>query len=151
MRVVEQWKLGRKNVDDGALLVVAKDDRTLRIEVGYGLEGVLNDAVSKRIVSEIIVPKFKEGDFYGGIAAGVDRIARLIEGEPLPPPPEQAHRGLPGQWLPYLFLLVFGLRGALSAAIGRMPGAIVTGGIATVLTWLFAGAFFIALGAGLMA
>jgi uncharacterized protein len=71
LRVVDQWKLGRKNVDDGVLLIVAKNDRMMRIEVGYGLEGVLNDATSKRIISEIIVPRFQQGDFYGGINAGL--------------------------------------------------------------------------------
>jgi len=86
LRVVEQWKLGRKKVDDGVLLIVAKDDRKVRIEVGYGLEGVLPDAIAKRIVEEAIVPRFKAGDFYGGITAGVDRILRVIEGEALPPP-----------------------------------------------------------------
>src|SRR5512140_1885383 len=86
LRVAEQWKLGRKKVDDGAVLVVAKTDRALRIEVGYGLEGALNDATSKRIISEIITPRFREGDFYGGISAGVGQIIRVIDGEPLPAP-----------------------------------------------------------------
>lgn len=86
LRVAETWKLGRKGVDDGALLVVAKDDRTLRIEVGYGLEGVLNDATAKRITNEIIVPAFKQGRFYEGINAGVELMIQVIEGEPLPPP-----------------------------------------------------------------
>jgi len=86
LRVAETWKLGRKGVDDGALLLVAKDDRTLRIEVGYGLEGVLNDATAKRITNEIIVPAFKQGRFYEGINAGVERMIQVIEGEPLPPP-----------------------------------------------------------------
>ncbi len=67
LRVADQWKLGRKKVDDGAILVVAKNDRALRIEVGYGLEGALNDATSKRIISEIITPRFKQGDFYGAL------------------------------------------------------------------------------------
>ncbi len=86
LRVAEIWKLGRKGVDDGALLLVAKDDRSLRIEVGYGLEGVLNDATAKRITNEIIVPAFKQGRFYEGINAGVERMIQVIEGEPLPPP-----------------------------------------------------------------
>src|SRR3989338_635957 len=86
LRVAEVWKLGRKGVDDGALLLVAKDDRAMRIEVGYGLEGVIPDAVAKRVISEIITPYFKQGDFYGGIQAGVTRLVRLVEGEPLPPP-----------------------------------------------------------------
>jgi uncharacterized protein len=86
LRVAEQWKLGRKKVDDGAILVIAKTDRALRIEVGYGLEGALNDAISKRIISEIITPRFKQDDFYGGISAGVEQIIRVVDGEPLPQP-----------------------------------------------------------------
>ena len=74
LRVAEAWKVGRKGVDDGALLVVAKNDRKLRIEVGYGLEGALNDATSRRIIAEVISPKFRTGDFAGGIAAGVDKM-----------------------------------------------------------------------------
>src|SRR5258707_11064595 len=85
VRVEETWKLGRKGVDDGVLLVVAKNDRRLKLEVGYGLEGVLPDAAAKRIIEDDITPRFKQGDFYGGIRAGVDRMMRTIEGEPLPP------------------------------------------------------------------
>src|SRR6202171_2650241 len=87
IRVAEAWKIGRKKVDDGALLVVAKDDRKLRIEVGYGLEGALNDVTSKRIIDEIITPKFKNGDFAGGFPAGVERTIGVVAGEPLPAPP----------------------------------------------------------------
>src|SRR5213076_229246 len=86
IRVAEAWKIGRKRIDDGALLVVAKNDRRLRIEVGYGLEGALNDVTAKRIIDEVITPKFRSGDFAGGISAGVDRIVRLIDGEKLPAP-----------------------------------------------------------------
>ncbi|HSD60573.1 MAG TPA: YgcG family protein, partial [Burkholderiales bacterium] len=93
IRVAEQWKLGRKGVDDGALLLVAKDDREVRIEVGYGLEGVLPDATAKRIISEVIVPRFRQGDFAGGIDAGVGRMISVIEGEPLPPPQQRASGG----------------------------------------------------------
>ena len=92
IHVAEQWKLGRKKIDDGAILLVAKDDRTLRIEVGYGLEGALTDATSKRIISEIIVPHFRQGDYYGGISAGVDQIIRVVDGEPLPAPNAQPQR-----------------------------------------------------------
>ena len=84
IRVAEQWKLGRKGVDDGVLLLVAKDDRKMRLEVGRGLEGAVPDAVAKRITSEIIAPYFKNGDFHGGIAAGVDRLIRVAGGESLP-------------------------------------------------------------------
>ena len=90
IRVVDAWKLGRKEVDDGVLLLVAKDDRTLRIEVGHGLEGALPDAIANRIINEIIVPCFKSGDFEGGIEAGVARIVSVIDGEPLPEPPPRA-------------------------------------------------------------
>ena len=81
LRVAEAWKIGRKKVDDGALLVIAKNDRRLRIEVGYGLEGALTDATSKRIIDEDITPKFKAGDFAGGVAAGIDRMVRIVNGE----------------------------------------------------------------------
>ena len=77
LRVAEAWKIGRKKIDDGALLVIAKNDRRLRIEVGYGLEGALTDATTKRIIDEDITPKFKSGDFAGGISAGVDRMIRV--------------------------------------------------------------------------
>src|SRR5215212_10936009 len=95
IRVAEAWKIGRKKIDDGAVLVIAKDDRKLRIEVGYGLEGALNDLTARRIIDEDITPKFKAGDFAGGISAGVNRIIRVIEGEKLPAP-EPPHWQSPG-------------------------------------------------------
>lgn len=85
-RVYDQWKVGRKNVDDGVLLVVAKDDRRLRIEVGYGLEGAITDLQAGRIIREFITPYFMHDDYVAGISAGVDKIMTLIEGEELPPP-----------------------------------------------------------------
>lgn len=85
-RVYDQWKLGRKNVDDGVLLVVAKDDRRLRIEVGYGLEGAITDLQAGRIIREFITPYFMHDDYVAGISAGVDKIMTLVEGEELPPP-----------------------------------------------------------------
>src|SRR5882757_11230213 len=96
IRVAEAWKIGRKKTDDGALLVVAKNDRHLRIEVGYGLEGALTDVTTKRIIDEDITPKFKTGDFAGGVSAGVSRMIRVIDGEPLPAPepPHWQSRGL---------------------------------------------------------
>lgn len=86
IRVAEQWKIGRSKVDDGVILIVAKDDRALRLEVGYGLEGAIPDAIAKRVIAETITPYFKTGDFYGGIDAGVTQLMRLIEGESLPAP-----------------------------------------------------------------
>lgn len=90
MRVVEQWKLGRHKVDDGVLFLIAKNDRRMRIEVGYGLEGALPDITAKRIISDIVSPSFKAGDFVGGITAGVDAIIASIQGEPLPAPTDMA-------------------------------------------------------------
>lgn len=84
MRVAENWKIGRKGVDDGVILLIAKQDRKLRIEVGYGLEGALNDAICKRIIEEIITPEFKQGRFFEGIDYGVKAIVKVINNEPLP-------------------------------------------------------------------
>ncbi len=83
IRVVEKWKLGRKGVDDGVLLLVAKNDHKLRIEVGRGLEGALTDVASKRIIADVISPHFKQGDVVGGLHAGVDGIMAVIQGAPL--------------------------------------------------------------------
>jgi uncharacterized protein len=140
IRVVDQWKLGRKRVDDGVLLLVAKDDRRLRIEVGRGLEGAIPDAVAKRIIAEVITPRFKQGDFAGGISAGVDRILGAIEGEPLPAP---ASKPRPGgaqvDWLTILFFALFivPIAGAiLGAVFGRMGGAALTGAAFGGVVWL---------------
>src|SRR5450432_1113743 len=93
IRVAEVWKIGRKKIDDGVVLVVAKNDHKLRIEVGYGLEGALTDVTAKRIIDEYITPKFRNGDFAGGISAGVVRIMRVIDGEKLPAPEPPVQQG----------------------------------------------------------
>jgi uncharacterized protein len=85
IRVAEAWKIGQKGFDNGAILIVAKDDKKLRIEVGYGLEGVLPDALASRIIREVIVPRFRNNDFAGGIEAGTETIMKTTRGEPLPP------------------------------------------------------------------
>ena len=153
LRVAEQWKLGRKKIDDGAILVIAKTDRALRIEVGYGLEGALNDATSKRIISEIITPRFKQEDFYGGITAGVDQIIRVIDGESLPEPKAKPGAGIADiqQYIPVIFILALVIGGVLRSVLGRFPGALVTGGAVAVAAWLFAGAVSVALIAGVIA
>lgn len=153
IRVAEQWKLGRKKVDDGVILIVAKDDRTLRIEVGYGLEGALNDATSKRIISEIITPSFKQGEFYGGINAGVRQIIRVIEGEGLAEPGKKNSNNSSEiqNYFPVMFILALVIGRVLRSVLGRFPGAIFTGGVIAVLAWFFAGALSIALIAGVAA
>ena len=85
-RVYDQWQVGRKNIDDGVLLVVAKDDRRLRIEVGYGLEGAITDLQAGRIIREFISPDFKKNEYVAGVNRGVDKIMALAEGEDLPAP-----------------------------------------------------------------
>lgn len=153
IRVAEQWKIGRKKVDDGAILVVAKDDRTLRIEVGYGLEGVLTDIASNRIIRELIVPRFREGDFYGGINAGLDRMIRLVDGEPLPEPAKAGPRGQGGafEMLPVLLILALVAGSVLRAMLGRFLGAAATGGAVGFVAWMLAGAIGIALLGGVLA
>ncbi len=84
IRVAEAWQPGRKGVDDGILILVAKNDRKLRIEVGRGLEGALPDAVAKRIIEETLLPRFRSGDYFGGLQDGVSQIKAIIAGEPLP-------------------------------------------------------------------
>lgn len=136
IRVVEKWQLGRKGVDDGVLLLIAKEDRKLRIEVGYGLEGVIPDAVAKRVISEIITPYLKVGDFYGGIVAGVHQLISLIEGEPLPPPKQHDGYQKPGiQDLLFFLVFILFFAPAFRSLFGRLMGSGVAGGIAGFITW----------------
>ena len=153
VRVAEIWKLGRNKVDDGAILVIAKNDRAARIEVGYGLEGALNDATSKRIISERITPRFAQGDFNGGIVAGVDQIIRVIDGEPLPQPIAKPAGSVANvqQYVPVIFIVAMVMGGLLRSVLGRFPGALVTGSAVGVIAWLFAGAVSIGVVAGVIA
>jgi uncharacterized protein len=150
IRVAEQWKIGRKGVDDGAILVVAMKDRALRIEVGYGLEGTLPDAVAKRIIEEHVVPRFKQGDYFGGIDAGVSRMMAVVDGEPLPPPQRGAQRpgasggGLEG-FLMVAFLLIFVVGGMIRAIFGRAAGSGVIGLIGGIAGWLMLGSVIAAI------
>lgn len=154
IRVAEAWKLGRAGVDDGALLLVAVNDRRVRIEVGYGIEGVLPDATANRIIDEVIVPAFRGGDYHGGIATGVDRMLRVIEGEPLPEPARRSPAlDVPGLFevLPFLFVLALVGGSILRRLFGRVGGAFATGGIVGTLTWLLVGILGLAFGAGVVA
>jgi uncharacterized protein len=141
IRVVEAWKLGRKKVDDGVLVLVAKDDHKMRIEVGYGLEGVIPDAVAKRIVAEIMKPSFKQGDFFGGINLATDGLIALINGEALPEPTQQSSgEGMSdGGMLPILLFGGVFLAEFLRAGLGRFWGGAVNAGIISVLAWIMGG------------
>jgi uncharacterized protein len=155
IRVAEAWKIGRKKIDDGALLVVAKNDRHLRIEVGYGLEGSLTDATTKRIIDEDITPKFKAGDFAGGITAGVNRMIRVIDGEQLPAP-EPPHWQGPGSFSidpfnPFLIIPVLLFGGLMRSTLGRLVGSAATGGLVTLVAWYLFGSLLAAVFAGVIA
>jgi uncharacterized protein len=143
LRVAEAWKIGRKKIDDGAILVVAKDDRKLRIEVGYGLEGALTDVTAKRIIDEVITPKFRNSDFGGGISDGVNRILRVIDGEPLPAPArrQQQNTGLLSHidpFNPFLIVAVIVVGGIMRGIFGRLFGSLATGGLVAGLLWFIA-------------
>lgn len=127
IRVAEQWKIGREKIDDGVILIVARDDRKLRLEVGYGLEGAIPDAIAKRVIAETITPYFKADDYYGGIDAGVQQLMRLIEGEQLPTPSASVGGGDDG---PFVILIVGGIvAGWLLSMLMSRPAA---GGIAAL-------------------
>ncbi len=147
IRAAESWRLGRKGVDDGALLLLAKDDQALRIEVGYGLEGVIPDAVAKRVIEEVIVPRFRSGDFYGGIDAGVDRLIALMDGEPLPEPsPKVASAGGGvAEFLPMAMLFIIVAGGVLRAILGRLVAAILVAAIGFMGVWWLTQALGVAL------
>jgi uncharacterized protein len=143
-RVLDEWKLGRKGIDDGALLLIAMQDRKLRIETQYGLEGPLPDATAKRIVDEVIVPRFKQKDFFGGISAGIERMIAVVDGEPLPPPkPKAPQPAAEGSNLEALlmvgFALVFVVGAILRSMFGRVGAAAITGGLGGVIAWFIVG------------
>jgi uncharacterized protein len=135
VRLMESWKLGRAGTDDGAALIVAKDDRELRIEVQYGLEGALTDATAGRIINDTIVPLFKQGDFYGGINAGVDQMLRVVDGEQLPEPDQKWKPEGSRTLSPFVVFLLLAGSGILSRAVGRLTGASIIGIFGAALGW----------------
>lgn len=149
LRVAEAWKIGRAKIDDGVILVVAKEDRALRLEVGYGLEGVIPDAVAKRVISETIAPRFRSGDFAAGIREGTATLMKLIEGEKLPAPAFAASAsGAPGVGDLFAPLIIAAVVGSmLMSAFGKLPGAAMAGAGFGVVAWWMMGSFLIALAA----
>jgi uncharacterized protein len=155
IRVAEQWKLGRKGVDDGLIFIVAKDDHRVRIEVGRGLEGPVPDILASRVVREIMAPQFLTGDFYGGIDAGIEQVIGLVDGEQLPPPPPTAKRSRHGggnmnSILSIGFVLIFVVGGLLVRMIGRVAGSGVIGLILAVIAWAIIGSLLAAIGIGIV-
>ncbi len=152
IRVVDAWKLGRKGVDDGVLLMLAMQDRSMRIEVGRGLEGAIPDAIAKRVIAEVMTPYFKRGEYAAGIDAGVSALIKLVDGEPLPEP-ETLSDGLGslGDASPALLLLVVFVGGILRLVFGRLVGAGVAGTLAFVAGWVLLGTFIAAVVAALIA
>ncbi|NIJ67895.1 TPM domain-containing protein [Xanthomonas sp. 60] len=142
-RVFDTWQIGRKGVDDGVLLVVAKDDRRVRIEPGYGLEGAVPDAVANRIIQEYIAPSFRRGDYAGGISEATAVLSRLIEGEALPPP-VSAHRQRDAApsgdgWI-IAVVIGFFVGSLLRAVLGWLPRplrGLAAGAGAAVVAFLF--------------
>lgn len=149
LAVAEANKIGRKGTDDGVLLLIAKDDRRVRIEVGYGLEGAIPDAATARITREYIAPKFRNNDYFGGIGDAVGALTQLIDGEPLPPPVqgsptrERSGPGLQGGLMIGVFVALFlrSMFGRAKAWIRAPLGAALVGG----LLWLL-----ISMGAGII-
>ena len=130
IRVAEKWKIGREKSDDGLLVLLAKDDHKMRIEVGYGLEGAIPDLTAKRVINEVMAPKFKQGDFAGGLSDGLDRLIDLVDGEALPAPGTSEFSGMNiGNLLPMLLFgsLISGL--FLRSMFGTFFGSALNGGL----------------------
>jgi uncharacterized protein len=156
-RVADTWQLGRKGVDDGVLFVVALQERKMRIHTGRGVQGTLTDALSKRIVAEIVAPHFRAGDFPGGIAAGVEAILKAVEGEGLPAPSRKPSPGGSGGTSDFANFLVVGfflvpvLAMVLRGIFGRLLGAGVTSGLTGAAAWIVFGSIAFGVVAALLA
>ncbi|HEX5866047.1 MAG TPA: TPM domain-containing protein [Casimicrobiaceae bacterium] len=156
IRVAEAWKIGQKGKDNGAILLVAKDDKQMRLEVGYGFEGVLTDLTSRRIISETIAPLFSKGQFAAGINAGIDRIIGVVgEGKPLPEAKPQrrapSHDFDIGTLALILLVAVPAIGAILRRILGNVGGSVVGAGIVGGAAWLFAGSLLIAAIAAIVA
>jgi uncharacterized protein len=152
IRVADAWKIGRKGQDNGAMLVVAKDDRKLRIEVGYGFEGSLTDATARRIIGDTIAPRLRENQFAQGINAGVDQIIDVVnKGEPLAAKPVAKKQGPSGGGIPFemlfivLFVVVPVIGGILTRIFGKALGSMVGAGVVGAAAWVVAGSLLIAI------
>ena len=155
-RVTDDWKLGRKGVDDGVLFIVAKQERKMRIHTGRGVQGTLTDALSRRIIADIVAPRFRSGDFAGGIEAGVDAIMKAIEGESLPFPARKAQGKVDTLssyseflWMGFILVPIVGM--FLRGIAGRFFGAGITSGVTGLAAWLIFGSLAFGLVAAVLA
>jgi len=155
-RLGDAWKIGRPEVGDGVLFVIAKDDRRLRIATAKTLEGAIPDLLARRILDQAVTPAFRQGDYAGGIQAGVDQILARISGEALPLPGDarDANRGSSGfEWMDLVIFMVFAvpfISLALRSMFGNKLGTLLTGAGAGGLAWALTSVFWIAIGAGLI-
>ena len=160
-RVADSWKIGRKHVGDGLLIVVAKDDRRMRIEVAKALEGAIPDIAAARIIDGAMKPRFREGDFAGGLDAAVQQIGARIAGENLPAPQSSQQGDWQGRgasagfdWTDLAVFLFFGVMVAgpvVRRLFGQRLGGLVMGGGAGFLAFIVTSSLLLAGGAGLLA
>ena len=157
-RVGNAWKIGRKDVGDGVLFVVAFKDRQMRIEVAKTLEGAIPDLAAKQIITNVVTPRFKAGDYAGGISAGVDQLAARINGEALPEVTSSADGSgkLPGgfDWMDLAVFLFFAvpIGGAIAKSIfGQKLGSVITGGAVGTLAFVLTTSLIVAGLAGVVA
>ena len=149
-RVGDTWKIGRKDVGDGLLLVVAKNDRKVRIETTKALEGAIPDLAARQIIESAITPRFRQGDFAGGLSAAADQIMARISGENLPTPESrsagrQQNSGF--DWMDLAIFLFFAVPiGAriIAGVLGRKVGSVATGGVVGALAWIFTSSLVVA-------
>lgn len=149
-RVGDTWKIGRKSEGDGLLLVVAKNDRKVRIETTKALEGAIPDLAARQVIDTAITPRFKQGDFAGGLNAATDQVMALISGENLPAPNQKKTSGMADsgfEWTDLAVFLFFAvpIGGRIAAGVlGRKLGSVATGGVVGVLAWVFTSSLIVA-------
>ena len=157
IRLAEAWKVGQKGKDNGAVFLIAKNDKQMRIEVGYGLEGDLTDVASRRIIGDTVAPLFSQGKFAEGISAGVDRIVAVVGGAdtaaPLPQPRRaRGSGGFDFGTIALLLLVAVPALGAILRSIfGNVGGSLAGGAVVGGAAWLFAGSILIAIVAAIVA
>lgn len=156
-RIANSWKIGRQEVGDGLLLIVAKDERKMRFEVAKTLEGALPDLAASRIINNTMKPAFRQGDFAGGIDAGLDQAMAVIDGEALPEPQAHQPKGKSASWVDRLInfalLALFFVPVAASAlgrVMGQKLGAVATALVAGLLVWALSSWLFLGLGAAVL-